>query len=171
MRLRALEPEDLDFLYTLENDQDLWDSSESDAPYSKYILKQYIAQSQSFFTSGELRLIIEICEKDKQPKCIGIVDLTNYAPQSSRAQVGIAILKEYRKQGYAYKAIQLLETLVLRKLNLHSLYAYVSTSNIASYNLFCKCGYSPIALLPEWSFHNGKYEDVHLFHKVLRQNH
>lgn len=168
MRLRALEPEDLDFLYTLENDQDLWDSSESDAPYSRYILKQYIAQSQSFFASGELRLIIEVSEKNDYPKSIGIVDLTNYSPQSSRAQIGIAILKKYRKQGYAYKAIQLLENLVLRKLNIHTLHAYVSKSNTASYNLFYKSGYSHIALLPEWSFHNGAYEDVHLFHKILK---
>ena len=171
MKLRALEPEDLELLYSLENDPELWETSESDAPYSRYILKQYIAESASFFTSGEIRLVIEIEEKDtNHVQVIGIIDLTNYAPQSSRAQIGIAILKKFRNQGYGSKALQLMERLAAGRLRLHTLYAYVSEHNCASYELFKKCGYTPIALLPEWYFHDGKYEDIHFFLKKIEKN-
>lgn len=171
MKLRALEPEDLELLYTLENDPDLWETSESDAPYSKYMLKQYIAQGPAFFTSGELRLIIEINNKESgQPETIGIVDLTNYAPQSARAQIGIAILKKYRHNGYGHKALQLMEHLAVSKLHLHTLYAYVSTQNEPSVHLFNRNGYTSIGILPDWFYYNGKYEDVYFFTKNFKKN-
>ena len=40
--LRALEPTDLDFLYKLENDERVWEVSNTATPYSKYVLKQYL---------------------------------------------------------------------------------------------------------------------------------
>ena len=40
--LRALEPEDLDFIYTIENDQNLWELSNTQTPYSRYLIKQYL---------------------------------------------------------------------------------------------------------------------------------
>jgi diamine N-acetyltransferase len=39
--LRALEPEDLEFLYALENNETDWEVSNTQAPFSKYLLKQY----------------------------------------------------------------------------------------------------------------------------------
>ena len=40
--LRALEPEDVELLYGWENDSDLWQVSNTIAPYSKYVLTQFI---------------------------------------------------------------------------------------------------------------------------------
>jgi diamine N-acetyltransferase len=34
--LRAMEPEDLEALYTIENDSSLWDVSSTHIPYSRY---------------------------------------------------------------------------------------------------------------------------------------
>ena len=44
VRLRAMEPEDLDALYRIENDRDVWDVGENNVPYSRYILHDYIAR-------------------------------------------------------------------------------------------------------------------------------
>ena len=43
--LRALEPEDLDFLFSVENDEAFWEVSNTQAPFSKYILEQYLLNS------------------------------------------------------------------------------------------------------------------------------
>ena len=40
--LRALEPEDLEFLYELENNELVWEVSNTSTPYSKFLLKQYL---------------------------------------------------------------------------------------------------------------------------------
>ena len=45
--LRALEPEDLDFLYSIENDPDLWDVGCTNVPYSRHILSEYILANKS----------------------------------------------------------------------------------------------------------------------------
>ena len=39
--LRALEPEDIDTLFTVENDIRLWKYSNRNAPYSKQLLLNY----------------------------------------------------------------------------------------------------------------------------------
>lgn len=40
--IRALEPEDLEYLYKWENDMDLWDVSDTLTPFSHFTLKKYI---------------------------------------------------------------------------------------------------------------------------------
>ena len=42
IRLRALEPEDLECLYKWENDMDLWEVSDTLTPFSLFTLKKYI---------------------------------------------------------------------------------------------------------------------------------
>ena len=55
VRLRALEPEDLELLYRWENDPELWEVGNTLAPYSRYILKEYIAGSdRSIYESRQL---------------------------------------------------------------------------------------------------------------------
>ena len=45
--LRALEPEDLELLYSIENDDSIWKIGASNVPYSKYVLRDYIANSHN----------------------------------------------------------------------------------------------------------------------------
>ena len=40
--LRALEPEDLEFIYTIENDQNIWEVSNTQTPYSRVLISQYL---------------------------------------------------------------------------------------------------------------------------------
>ena len=42
VNLRALEAEDLQFLYELENNPEIWEISGTLTPYSKHILKKYL---------------------------------------------------------------------------------------------------------------------------------
>ena len=62
VHLRAMEPEDLEVLYQMENDPSTWDVSNFSVPYSKYVLKQYIENSQcDMFADKQLRLMIVRC--------------------------------------------------------------------------------------------------------------
>ena len=101
--LRPLEPEDLELLYTIENDATLWDVCDDTTPYSRYALRQYIAnQPQDPHQCRELRLII-VERQTSAP--IGIVDLVNYSPKNQRAEISIALLRHKRGKGYGEKAI------------------------------------------------------------------
>lgn len=60
MLLRPLEPEDLELLYSIENNEDLWNCSNADGPFSHYVLKKYIAEAATIHECGQLRLAIDI---------------------------------------------------------------------------------------------------------------
>lgn len=96
--IRALEPEDLEFLYTIENEPKLWMVSNSNVPYSRYVLHEYIASSTNdIYKDGQVRLMIV----DGAGHNVGVIDLTNFDPRHHRAEVGIVIASAYRGQGYA----------------------------------------------------------------------
>ena len=54
IHLRAIEPEDLDFLYEIENDPSIWNVGTPTAPYSRYALKEYLEnQPQDLFQAKQ----------------------------------------------------------------------------------------------------------------------
>ena len=60
VRLRAMEPEDLDLLYHIENDETLWKVGSSNVPYSRYALHNYIASSSyDIYVDRQVRLMAE----------------------------------------------------------------------------------------------------------------
>ena len=97
--LRAVEPEDMDIMYEMENDPSMWDISNFTVPYSRYVLRQYIEGSQcDVFADKQLRLMI-VSKSDHD--ILGTIDITDFVPLHSRGEVGIAVHKNYRRQGYA----------------------------------------------------------------------
>ncbi len=85
IRLRSLEIEDLDFLYTIENDESFWEISGTQSPFSKDILKEYIQNAkQDISEVGQYRFVIS-SEKDDTP--LGLIDLFDFSAQHSRAGV------------------------------------------------------------------------------------
>ena len=57
VRLRAMEPEDLDFLYNIENDRELWNVGNTNVPYSRYVLHDYIANATNDIYSDGMPVI------------------------------------------------------------------------------------------------------------------
>ncbi|MCD7714519.1 MAG: GNAT family N-acetyltransferase, partial [Prevotella sp.] len=59
--LRAIEPDDLDLLYNVENDRTLWQLGNTNEPYSKELLRNYILTTTGdIYADKQLRLIIEL---------------------------------------------------------------------------------------------------------------
>ena len=101
--LRALEMEDLEFLFKIENDRSLWGVGCTNVPYSRQMLIDYIASaSADIYADRQMRLIIE----DVQQKTVGMIDLINFDPRHLRAEIGIVIKDEARGKGYAQEAIR-----------------------------------------------------------------
>ncbi len=156
--LRALEPTDLEFLYGLENDENLWEVSNTTSPFSKYILTQYLENShKDIYEAKQLRLVICILET-KLP--IGCIDLYDFEPKHSRAGVGIIISSEENKQkGFASEALQLLCNYAFTQLNLHQLYAGITEENIASIHLFEGLNFIKTGTKKDWIFSKGIFKN------------
>lgn len=159
IKLRALEPEDIDFLYHLENEESLWEVSETQLPFAKHLLQDYIQHAhQDIYEAKQYRYVIAINQKP-----LGCIDLYDFSPKHHRAAVGIALLPNYQGKGYAKKALQLLIANVQKYLDLHQLIAYIPTDNIVSIALFEKIGFTCSGIQKDWLYSQGKYKDVALY--------
>lgn len=158
--LRAVEPEDLEVMYEMENDPMMWDVSSFTVPYSRYVLRQYIEGSQSdMFADKQLRLMMVRREDNRT---LGTVDVTDFVPLHSRGAVGIAVYKEFRQEGYAADGLQLLCDYVFGFLCIRQLYAHVAVDNEASLRLFRSCGFTQCGLLKDWLQTKEGYRDAAL---------
>jgi diamine N-acetyltransferase len=164
VKLRALEPEDLEFLFQIENDESFWEISHTQTPFSKYVLKQYLENAHlDIFESKQLRLIIT--EKSSEKK-IGMVDLFDFNPQHKRAGIGILIHPDFQQKGFASEALSLLIQYSFLHLQLHQLYANIMTDNEKSLLLFKKHSFKKVGTKKEWIFSNGKMKDEILFQLI-----
>ena len=74
--LRALEPEDLDFVYQIENDESIWEISSTQTPYSRFLVRQYLENAhQDIYEAKQLRLVI--CLNDTF-EAVGLIDLFEF---------------------------------------------------------------------------------------------
>ena len=138
IRLRAIEPEDLELLYLIENDVQLWNVGASNVPYSRYVLHDYIANTASdIYADKQLRLIVE----NEGGEVVGIADLVNFDPRNLRAEVGIVIIDKYRNHGYGVAALSQLVDYATNILNIHQLYSVIPCSNDKCVSLFSGTGY------------------------------
>ena len=164
VRLRAIEPEDLDMLYGIENDTKLWNVSVTSVPYSRYTLYDYIANSKNdIYSDRQVRMMVE----NGGGEVVGIVDLINFDPKHLRAEIGIVIKREYRNQGYAQAAIGEICDYALNVLHLHQLYALVNRDNPHSLKLFEKTGFSVSSELKDWLFDGKNYHNAVLMQPFL----
>lgn len=165
IRLRELEPEDIDFLYNTENDTSLWKISNTTKPFSKYILNEYIKSSHNdIFTSKQQRFIIETI---KDNKVVGMIDLFNYDPIHLRAEVGINVIVSEQRKNYAENALSLLKKFSIDILRLNQIYCNISSNNIASIKLFEKCDYKYSGKKEQWLNTPDGFKDVSFYQLFL----
>ena len=163
--LRAPEPEDLDVLFNMENDTSLWMVSGNAVPYSRYQIKKYIVQSQhDFYTDRQVRFMI-LREVDNV--VLGSVDLTDIDPYNGRAEIGIALLSEYRGQGIASAVLKIVSGYAKKVLRLRQLFCHVPSGNEQSINLFASNGFNESGCLKDWLVKDDTYDDVLIMQKFF----
>ena len=164
--LRAMEPEDLELLYQIENDQELWEVGTANVPYSRYALNNYVmCAANDIYTDKQVRLVMENEEK----KVVGLLDILNFDPRHLRAEIGIVVLKEHRGKGYGEQAIQRAIDYGRNFLHIHQLYAIVDATNIPSIQLFKKVGFSQGVNVKEWIFDGCDYHDAFFMQFFLQK--
>lgn len=164
IRLRALEPSDLEVLYIWENDSDVWRVSGTLSPISRERLAHFIEeQSYDIYTTRQMRLIIEA-----EGMIVGSLDIFDFDPQHRRFGIGILIYQDdYRRKGYAKEAITEVVKYGRNTLDLRQIWATIAADNIASIALFESCGFTKCAHRKEWLNRGGEFIDELEYQLIL----
>lgn len=162
--LRALEPEDLDFVYQIENNESIWEISNTNTPYSRFLLKEYLEHAhKDIFEVKQLRLVIS----EYNNNAIGLIDIFDFDFSNRKAGVGILIQDDKnRAKGYGSEALKLVIDYCFKQLNLHQIYCNISEENVASLRLFKKFHFKNIGLKKDWNLINGNYQSEFLLQLI-----
>lgn len=162
--LRALEPEDLEFVHAIENDENIWHLSNTQTPYSKFLIKQYLeAAHKDVFEAKQLRLVISNYEN----QALGMIDLFDFDFINKRSGIGILVRNENdRGKGIGSEALQLLIKYSFTHLQLHQLYCNISEDNEVSLKLFKKQGFKNIGLKKDWTFSQNVFHNEYLLQLI-----
>lgn len=146
VRLRALEPEDTEFMFEAENDEAAWTYSDYLAPLSMEMLRQYaLTYDADPLRSGQLRLVVDV---DGKP--VGMADIFDISARHLHAMTGIYILPEMRSKGIGAEALRLLCEYCRSRLGLHILSAIIAEKNHSARNCYRSAGFIESGILPEW---------------------
>jgi diamine N-acetyltransferase len=155
---RALEPSDVDVLYDWENDTENWLVSNTQSPFSRFVLEQYLASAhQDIYSVKQQRFMI--CRLSDN-KSLGTIELFDFDPNHQRAGIGILIAdKSERKKGYASEALDIMIQYGFEVLNLHQLYCNITVDNESSISLFQKHKFEISGNKKKWIRDGKQFKD------------
>ncbi|WP_407668581.1 GNAT family N-acetyltransferase [Nonlabens spongiae] len=162
--LRAVDTDDLEFIYELENNPALWEFGHTLTPYSKLTIREYLENAhRDIYEVKQLRL--GICNAQNQIK--GVIDLYDFDPYHKRAGVGVVINQESdRAKGLATAALELMVDYAFDHLRLHQLYAGIAQDNYASRKLFEKLRFRESGIKKDWITTQDGYKDEYLYQLI-----
>lgn len=164
IRLRAVEPEDWEFMFTAEQDSEAAEYSAQTAPMSKEMLRQYaLTYDADPFRAGQLRLIAET--EDGYP--VGLADFFDISAIHSRAECGICISSEFRGKGYGKETLSAMKRFAKDNMGLQQLTATVAEDNAAALAAFQSVGFSPTGFRPKWWRTATGFHDVIILNSFL----
>lgn len=116
-------------------------------------------------TSGSMRFIIE---KDKSNP-IGFIGLYSVNNIHKTAEVGMYIGEiEEQGKGYATEAYNLFEDFIHKYINIRKIKLFVVNENTTAVKFWEKLGYDSVGVLKKERYINGKYLDVIIMEKFLK---
>jgi diamine N-acetyltransferase len=161
--LRALEPEDLELIYAIENDENVWEVSQTQTPYSRFLIKQYLDNChKDIYEVKQLRLVIVTNSED----AVGFVDLFDFDPKNDKVGLGVLVLDCARGNKYGKEALELLIAYTFKNLYVHQIYANVLEDNLVSVKLFESLGFIKAGVKKDWVLEGSLYKDEYLFQLI-----
>ncbi len=156
--LRALEPNDVDMLYLWENDTSVWSATDTQAPYSRHVINQFIeTYTGDIYSSRQLRLIITLHDTGE---AVGSVDFTDFDPLNNRAELGLLIAHGHQGKGLGKMALRLIKQYACNHLGLRQLYVVIADTNKPCLTIFSQEGFATAGHLKSWIRRGRTYSDA-----------
>ena len=90
----------------------------------------------------------------------------DFNPTHKRAGIGILIHPEFQQNGFASEALSLLINYCFSILDVHQLFANITSDNSKSISLFTKHNFKKVGIKKDWILSEGKFKDEVLFQLI-----
>lgn len=156
VRLRSVRREDLPALWALFGDDLELQSLVSDRPPTPRSFERLAGQYED-----ELRheprpaFVVEV-----GGTVVGRCELHSLDHYSRRCEVGIALGREHRGQGYGNEAVQALVEYAFRHLNMNRVWLQVLAHDARAVAAYRRAGFVEEGRLRRHAWHDGRYRDV-----------
>jgi len=158
VKLRALEPNDLEMLYGWYNTAYTGSATNRDEPVSRHDLQMYILESgKDIYARKHLHLVIDVKDKGVQ-ESIGSIEFFDYEPRHQRCGINMLINSSQRDQ-FASEALQVAIHYAFHILNMHQLYCNVAANDEKSIDLFQRLGFQQVGEKKDWIRSNEGWTD------------
>lgn len=165
IHLRPIEPNDIDLLYSWENNMANWEVSQSLIPFSRHSLSEYALAEHDLVRDGQFRYMI--CDQDM--RSVGTLDLFQFNPMHRRCGIGILIAaKEDRRNNFAQDALETAIDYGWKTLNLKQWWCTILQTNEASISLFEKLGFERTGVKVDWISSGEDWIDL-LDYQLIRK--
>lgn len=156
VRLRPLEPFDLDVARRWANDAEIMRTVNRVLPVTRHEQRQWYRD----FVTRRDRVIFAIETTGRRPVYIGNAALSPIDWRARKAELMIYIgHPRFRGRGYGTAAIRALLTFAFDQLNLHRVYLYTLATNRRAQRVFAKCGFRIEGRQRDDVFQDGRYHD------------
>jgi len=100
-----------------------------------------------------------ICLSDNPEKVIGRLRVQNIDRQNNNCEVGLDILREYRRQGYGFLSYKMVLEYLFLHYNMNMIYVKVADFNPEAKSLYEKIGFKETGYFKDFIYRNGKYNN------------
>ena len=162
IRLRMLEPDDVDCVLQWENNPEHWSVTGNVTPFSRAALDALCLGHQDIYSAGQLRWIIE-----NDGHRVGAVDLYDFQARDLRAGIGILVAPDSRGQGIAGRALAIAIRHATLALMMRSVHSEIHANHTDSLALFESVGFSRVGRYTDWTKTPEGWKDVVLLQHML----
>ena len=102
----------------------------------------------------------------KTNKNLGLIDLFDFNPKHKRAGIGILIDPAFQNKGFASESLELLIKYTFSHLELHQIYANITSDNANSIKLFESKNFTKVGVKKDWISSQGNFKDEILYQLI-----
>ena len=159
--IKLRDPEDSDIPFLLKIENDLCNNQLFTTKwrfYSENDVKYFVQKKQNLLMNLQYRFMITY-----EFNSIGCLDLIDFDLLNSRVELGIFIDEKYRKNGFAFNALEEIKNKIHHDYSINQIYVEILSDNIASINFFKKSGFQKTGCKKKWIRKENDFLDLHLY--------
>ncbi|WP_422660616.1 GNAT family N-acetyltransferase [Paenibacillus sp. EC2-1] len=166
--LSRISVSDLDFIYRIECDKDLWYFEESVESDEQVVRAKYLHKISEGNQSNSYDFIVRL-KVDGQMVPIGLAQVWSYIDFRKSWEIGFAIIPEYGGHGYGSEAAKLLLGYAFEQLDAHKVVGMCNAKNIRSEMLMRHVGMRQEAIFKEELMWHDQWTDQYYFSILERE--